>query len=173
MLKIIANGTAFNISWLAIVYSQSTPIAVAVVAIHLALHGYFLVNNQREWLLIAAVAVFGVVLDQVLFAGGLFVLDNGSASLAPLWLSCLWPVLATTFDHAFATFQQRPWLAVVAGLIGGSMSYIAGTRLSDIAFADAVAGPIIIGLLWAALMPALARATRTLLHPQENEHAHA
>lgn len=94
------------------------------------------------------------MLDQLLFGARVFLLD-GEPSLAPLWLSCLWPVLATTFMHAFESLQKHLTLAAVVGAMGGALSYIGGTRLSDVSFADSVLGPVLLGGLWFVWMPLL------------------
>jgi hypothetical protein len=151
----LGNGLLFNLSWVLIVTSQSVLWAGAVVLLHLLIHLQWLGRGHTEVIYIAVVAAFGIALDQLLFAIGLFKL-NGTASLAPLWLSCLWPVLATTMGHAFSGLGQRPVVAAILGAGGGAGSYIAGTRLSAVEFADPLLGPILIGLLWAVLFPLLA-----------------
>ena len=153
------NGLLFNLSWLAIVSSQSLWVAIPVVVVHLAVHLAWLGGGMRELRFIAAVAVFGLALDQFLFALGLFQL-NGEAALAPLWLGCLWPVLATTLNHAFATLQKNLALAAVLGAAGGAGSYYAGTQMSAVGFASLPVGLVVIAMLWAALFPALALAAR-------------
>ena len=42
--------------------------------------------------------------------------------------------------------------AALFGAIGVTGSYLAGTGWSDVAFADPVAGPLLIAALWAALL---------------------
>ena len=111
----LGNGVMFNISWLAIVSSESLPIAAGVVAAHLLIHQLWIGRGRRELAFIAGVALFGLLLDQALFAMGVFTLD-GRLATAPLWLTCLWPALATTLDHAFAGLQRMP---VVAAILGG------------------------------------------------------
>jgi hypothetical protein len=159
LLQKVGNGTLFNLSWLAIVTTGSVTIAAAVVTLHLIVHQFWLGHGRRELLFIAAVSLFGLALDQLLFALGLFTLD-GKAALAPLWLTCLWPVLATTLQHAFAGLQQHLLLAGVLGGIGGYGSYLAGTKLSAVTFADPALGPFIVGAIWVLLFPALALAAR-------------
>lgn len=130
-----------------------------VVCAHLAVHAVLIGLKRGELWLIGAVTVFGLVLDQALFASGLFLVEGASAP-APLWLSCLWPVLATTFMHAFETLQRHLALAAVLGAVGGGLSYLAGTRLSNVEFADPTAGPLLIAGLWFVLMPLLLMAAR-------------
>ena len=162
------NGLLFNLSWLAIVTSESLFIAPAVVLAHLLVHQLWIGRGARELVFIAGVALFGVLLDNLLFAVGLFTV-NGEPGLAPLWLSCLWPVLATTFQHAFAGLQRSLPLAAVLGAVGGAGSYYAGTGMSAVDFAHPVAGLVVIGALWALLFPALALAARYWFEEENGE----
>jgi hypothetical protein len=158
----------FNGSWLAIVYFHSNLLAPLVACVHVTLHMYLAGHGRRELALIAAVSLFGLSLDQLLFAAGVFTLA-GEWALAPLWLGCLWPVLATTLLHAFSFLHGR-WLpASILGALGGCLSYLAGTRMTDVAFASPVQGPLLIAGLWAVLMPALLYAA-TVLIPQKEGH---
>ena len=162
------NGAMFNVSWLAIVASQSILVALPVVAAHLLIHQIWLGQGRRELLFIASIALLGIVLDQLLFALGVFTLA-GEAALAPLWLSCLWPVLATTLNHAFAMLQRNLALAAVLGGIGGLGSYYAGTSMSAVDFADPITSPAIITVLWIVLFPALALSARNALAEDHGE----
>ncbi len=166
LLQKIGNGLLFNLSWLAIVSSQSLVIAPAVALAHIVIHQLWLGRGNRELAFIAGVALFGLVLDQALFAVGLFTLD-GERALAPLWLTCLWPVLATTFQHAFVGLQRAPVLAAILGAMGGVGSYYAGTSMSAVGFADPVYGLAFIGVLWAALFPAIATVARLWFENEE------
>jgi len=150
----VANAMLFHLSWIAIVLAQSSAIALAVVAAHLLVHFALLGRGRGEVGLVAGVAAAGVVLDQLLFLAGVFNLD-GRAALAPLWLMCLWPVFATTLLHAFAGLHGRPVVAAVLGAVGGAAAYVAGVRLSAVDFGSALWGPLILALLWAALLPLL------------------
>lgn len=150
----IANGLLFNISWFAIVYTHSTSVALLITTAHLVVHFLVFGRGLLEARFIAGVGLLGIVLDQLLFFAGVFTI-GGQASLAPLWISCLWLILATTLMHAFSSLQQKLMLAGVFGAIGGAASYIAGTRLSDIEFAYPTAGPLIMGAIWLIVFPLL------------------
>ncbi|MDJ0879594.1 MAG: DUF2878 family protein [Halieaceae bacterium] len=167
LLQKAGNGLLFNLSWLAIVTSQSLLIAPLVVVVHLTIHQLWIGRGLRELQFIAGCSLFGLLLDNLLFAVGVFTLD-GRAALAPLWLTCLWPVLATTFDHAFASLQRQLTLAGILGGIGGIMSYYAGTSMSAIGFADPAYGLAIIGALWAGLFPAMAAMAQFWFRQEEN-----
>jgi len=154
MTGVVVNGLLFNLSWLAIVIPHSSRWAALVVVLHLLVHFRLFGHGPAEAGLILVVTVIGLIFDQVLFLTGVLTV-TGNPSLAPLWLTCLWPVLATTLMHAFSGLQQRLFLASAAGGLGGALTYIAGTRLSDVEFASTVWGPVAMGLTWAVLFPAL------------------
>ena len=151
----------FNLSWLAIIYSQSDLIAVGIAITHVVVHMKIMGEGRREWVLIGGVLFIGLTLDQLLFLGGVLNL-SGKPAIAPVWLGCLWPVMATTLMHAFARLQQMLWLAALVGLVGGSASYFAGTRISVVDFGWPIFSPVIIGLLWFFVLPLLLVAARSL-----------
>ena len=152
-MNVVYNGVLFNISWLIIVTSESTLIGLATVAVHLAIHFRLMGRGWAELKLIGIITIIGLLLDQCLFYAGIF-LVNGAPALAPLWLSCLWPVFATTLCHAFSAFSSRLAIASVVGALSGAGSYIVGTRLTDVDFASAMGGPLTLAILWAVLFPA-------------------
>ena len=150
----VVNGLLFNLSWLAIVLPHSSRWAPLVVILHLLVHFRFFGYGVAEARLVLIVTMMGLLLDQIFFLTRVFTV-SGAPSLAPLWLSCLWPVLATTLMHSFGALQQRLLLAAVVGGVGGALTYMAGTRLSDVDFVSAVWGPVTMALTWAMLFPAL------------------
>ena len=166
LTRIIGNGLLFNLSWLAIVSSQSNLLAPLFAAAHLGLHAMFWSRDSREWAFIGGLALFGASLDQLLFAAGLFNV-SGQPALAPLWLSCLWLPLATTFCHAFRGLQARPMFAGVLGAMGGALSYSAGIAMTNVEFGSATLGPVLIGLVWAVLFPLIAKVSQQVERPGE------
>jgi hypothetical protein len=154
----------FNLSWLAILYSQSNIIGLCIALAHVAVHLRIMGEGQREWVLLAGVFAFGLLVDQILFGTGVLNFA-GKPGLAPLWLSCLWLVLATTLLHAFSFLQGRYILAMIFGAVGGTGSYIAGTKLTVVEFGSPLVAPATIALLWAMVFPmllAIARLTPSL-----------
>ncbi len=154
LVNTVFNGLLFNITWFAIVFTHNNVFAVLFVTAHMLVHFSLMGQGWVEIRLITGVTLMGAVVDRLLFYYGVLALDGHSA-MAPFWLTCLWPVLATTFRHAFSSLQQRPLLAAVLGAVGGSLSYSAGAALSDISFGDSMTGPVVMALLWAVLFPLL------------------
>jgi len=152
--RALLNGLLFNASWLAIVYFHSNPVALGVTAAHLAIHLRTIGYGGREAAFIGAVTLLGCVVDTLLFASGVLLVD-GQPAMAPLWLGCLWPVLATTMGHAFASLRSHLWAAVLLGAAGGWGSYSLGIALTPVDFAAEPAGPLVLAGLWAILFPLL------------------
>ena len=150
----LVNGTMFNLTWLGIVMTHSAIYAPLFAALHLVIHFIVMGKGWPELRVIVVVTALGSLLDQLLFRVGVFT-GTSLSVLPPLWLSCLWPVLASTLLHAFASLRGRYLLAGLFGAIGGAVSYTAGTRLTEVAFGSGLYGPMITGLLWAALFPGL------------------
>jgi Protein of unknown function (DUF2878) len=152
-LRLLLNGLLFNVSWFVVVLSQSALVAGLQLFLHLCIHFVLFGRGLAELRLVALVTVSGVMLDQALFAFGVFKLSGSTG--APLWLSCLWPLFATTLCHAFSALQGRWLIAALIGGIGGTASYIAGVGLSEISFGSSLLSPIVIAALWALLFPLL------------------
>lgn len=161
----IVNGLMFNITWLVIVITESAVIAPCAALLHVLIHFAVMGKGYLELKVIVQVALIGLVVDQLLFYFQVFTVD-GRAALPPLWMFCLWPVLATTLMHAFSALRNRYLLAAALGGVGGVASFIAGTRLTGVAFASALVGPVIIAIVWAALLPLLLQLPRLNVHAQ-------
>lgn len=166
----LVNGLMFNITWFAIVTTESVVVAPILAVSHLLIHFALMGKGFIELRVIAQVTLIGIVLDQLLFYLNVFNV-GGLSALPPLWLSCLWPVLATTLMHAFVGLQRRPLLAMILGGVGGALSFIAGTRLTSVAFESEFFGPVIIGALWAMLFPLLLQIPRLNGYQRSTPHA--
>ncbi|TDG11911.1 DUF2878 domain-containing protein [Seongchinamella unica] len=149
----LLNGALFNVSWLLIVASQSALVAWGVAALHVGLHMLIMGRGRAEWVFILLMSGFGLLVDQLLFIAGVLRLESGGT--APLWLSALWPVLATTSLHVFSGLRDNVPLAAVLGAAGGFLSYRLGVSLSDVAFGPMPASGITLALIWALLFPTL------------------
>ena len=152
--KGLLNGLFFNASWLVLLLTHSNLVAPLLVITHLALHRLWFLRQPREWLLIALVSAAGLIIDQLIFAASILTV-NDTQSWPPLWLSCLWPIFATTLSHVFKPLQQRLVLAALLGAVGGTGSYIAGVGMTSVTFGDAIWSPVCIALIWAVMMPLL------------------
>lgn len=149
----LANAALFQLGWFACVFGAQRPWLLLVAATCLLLHLLFLAG-PREWRLIAAVTLLGSALDSLLLNVGLFDFA-GDSPLLPLWLTLLWALFASTLAHCLA-WTARPWrLGALLGALGGPLSYLAGSRLADVALPFGMLPTLaILALLWAGVLPA-------------------
>jgi len=154
MVMKLLNGIMFNISWLLIVLAQDALISWAVAAVHVTLHMLVMGRGRAELQLLGLAAVVGLAVDQLLFTANVLGNATGAAG-APLWLSALWPVFATTLLHAFAGLRANLLLAAMIGGIGGYLSYRVGTGLSGVDFAQPMFTDAVLIVLWGVLFPSL------------------
>jgi len=152
----------FNVAWLICVLGGNliaVPAAVLVIGVHMV---YFS-NNKIELLLICLIAAFGVVIDSLFIRSGLLIPPDNSL-WPPWWLISLWCLFAITLDHSMKWFQDHLAVAVVMGGIAGTLTYLAGTRLTD--FSLKVPLPVtllIMFLTWCAVFPLCLLMTKSLM----------
>lgn len=155
----LLNYLGFQLGWFACVGGAAHgrawlgPAAtVALIGLHLATVS----NRARELRRLAAVGVFGALVETAAIALGLYGYAGGWGIwwLAPAWIVALWILLGATFESSLAWLSRKPWLAALFGAIGSPLSFSAGARMGAAGF---VAPPTValaaIGLLWAAALP--------------------
>lgn len=128
--------------------------AMIYTAVALLIHGVFVVENDSEWWLIAAIAVVGSLWDRMMAFTGYLEFATGGWLGIPIWLICLWLLFATTFLHCLKWLSGKLWIAVPAAAVFGPASYWLGARLSDASLGQ----PLWISLSvmavgWAILFP--------------------
>jgi hypothetical protein len=64
----------------------------------------------------------------------------------------LWMAFATTLNHSLRWLASRPWVAALAGAIGGPLAYLAGAKLGALTLAAPTPALILIAGLWAVAM---------------------
>jgi len=149
------NFVAYQLAWFACVLGAAhdlawagTLFAVAVAALHLALR-----RDPAELRLVVSAAAIGFLVDSAL-ARAQFV-EFASADWtgwAPIWMVSLWMAFATTLNHSLRWLASRPWVAALAGAIGGPLAYLAGAKLGALTLAAPTPALILIAGLWAVAM---------------------
>jgi len=140
-----------------------TPLAFAFVAAHLALVRWRAsASFGRELLTVLLASAIGTATDTALTLGGVFVFTPEPTPLPiPIWLVAIWLGFATTFRHAIAFIMARPPLAIVAGAVGGPLSYLGAARLGAVTLPNgALATGLGLSLVWALLMAAFVALVR-------------
>ncbi len=160
MKNAVFNLGLFKAGWAAVVLLAAADMplagslaALAVVVIHLLRSP----GRRAELLLISVSALIGFTWESFLVLTG--VLDYGTGALvpgaAPLWIVSMWMLFATTLNVGMRWLRKSNVVAVIAGLVGGPMAFIAGQGAGAVTLTEPVYSVIIIGLGWALLLPAL------------------
>lgn len=167
MKKTLYNALVFNIAWLACVLGGSVvalPVTLLVIAVHLK----FFSTRIQEALLIAIIIVVGLVVDSLLLRTGLLIAPDKSL-WPPLWLVCLWGLFATTMNHSLRWFQSHLIASVVMGGIAGTLTYVAGTRLTDFSLKAPLPFTLMaIVVLWSIVFPLCLYITRRVLPDKQS-----
>lgn len=162
-MKQVINFALFYVGWMACVAGAGQGVAWLGPVLMVPLLGvqYWLTPNlKQEVRFLAILGVLGLGLDSVFSVSGVlaYVPFPWPPPVAPLWIGALWVLFGTTLGRSLAWLGQKPWLAVLLGLIGGPGSYLAGERLGAVSFGLPLPlSLLVIGLGWAIAMPLLYR----------------
>jgi peptidoglycan/LPS O-acetylase OafA/YrhL len=132
-------------------------VGVLVVLLVVVAHLVTSADRLALALTLAAAAVVGLVVDGSLTLTGVLTFP-AHASLGwpvPLWMLALWVNFALAID-ALAWLGRRPAAAMLAGAIGGPLSYLAGARLGAVTLGPSE--PLALGAVavaWMVAMPLL------------------
>jgi hypothetical protein len=160
-MKQIVNFGLFYAGWIACVAGagQGVPWLGPVLMVPLlGIQAWLTPNLRLEIRFLAILGVLGLLLDSVFSVGGVLSYRPfpWPPPVAPLWIGVLWVLFGTTLGRSLAWLAERPGLAALLGLLGGPGSYWAGERLGAVSFGfHPLVSMVLIGLAWAAAMPAL------------------
>ena len=158
---LVFNGLLFQLGWFSSVLGGDT-IALVVSLFILIIHHLFFVTDKKEWLLIATIACIGLAIDSILSLTGILVFTSVSFGI-PVWLFCIWVLFACTINHSLSWLKQKPLLALLMGAIAGPSSYFAGSKLSDVSFAQPLLlSLVIMAVVWALVLPILTTLSKQL-----------
>lgn len=164
----IYNAVMFNIAWLVCVLGGSR-VAVIAAIIVIAIHLNFFSKHKIELAFIGVVVLLGLVIDGALMRSGLLLAPDGSV-WPPLWLVSLWALFATTINHSLKWFQTHLRLAVVLGGVSGTVSYLAGTRLTEFSLREPQMLTLgLIFLVWSVVFPFCLMLAKNLLDEQRQQ----
>lgn len=137
----LVNFALFQLAWFACVFGAASGraalgagVALALLAIHFA---WCTADRRADASLIVAAVAFGAVADSSLLA--LHRVEYAAPlgeNVAPLWILTLWAWFAATQMHSMTWLQARPLAAIVLGLVGGPLSYLAGERMGALRFVE-------------------------------------
>lgn len=158
------NYIAFQACWFAILFYDSY--GLILFGLYLLLHFYlvYYLDNSRhlmlEFITISIVSLVGIAFDSVLLALGIYNIAN--SSYFPIWYLSLWPLLGTTFNHCFYPFLKLSikYLAVI-GAVSVPFIYYSVSQVKDSFYLGEplYISLVIVGIVWAILLPAFIRMT--------------
>lgn len=157
----IFNYLSYYVGWLACVYGAAqgqSAIGVAVAALLVLIHFVLTHTLREEIMMIVLVGVLGTCVDSFQAASGLLVYHAGYAKLpwfAPIWITAIWVLFASTINWSFEWLKGRTWLTVVLGAIGGPLTYAAGERIGAVRFQyDYALTMLALAAIWSLVLPA-------------------
>ncbi|MHA7878531.1 MAG: DUF2878 domain-containing protein [Saccharospirillum sp.] len=148
MITKIGNYAGFQIGWFLLVLTQSVWSilwALGFMAFH-----QWKVAVAGEWARVGLIMVIGLGID-TLWHYSPWVSFNGTGWPIPVWLIGLWLMFPLTLAHSLAWLNNRLWLQVVFGALGGGGSYLAGAKLGAAEVTGI--GWTVMPLLWGIWLP--------------------
>mgnify|MGYP000226268331 CR=1 FL=1 len=153
------NAILFQLGWFCCVLGGNW-LALLALLLMLLIHFFYVMTDQREWLLIIAVTVIGVIIDSILTFFTVLQFEERTLAYIPFWLMFLWCFFATSLRHSLSWLRGRLLLASIVGAAAGASSYYAGSRLGSVSFGQPLSLSLIyIGICWAILLPLLIKFT--------------
>lgn len=159
-MAIAANVLLFQLGWFACVLGAARGMAwvgpatvAAVVAWHLARAG----RAAPEAGLVGIAMLVGAAFDTLLARSGALEFRHGMLAdrTAPVWMVAMWANFATTLNVSLRWLRGRPWIAALAGAVGGPIAYAAGARMGAVDLANAAVALSAVAAGWAIVTPLL------------------
>lgn len=136
---------------------QLLPLAVALLALHLALASH----RWQELRQMVCVGGLGIAVDAALSFTGVYQFAGGV--LVPLWLCCLWFAFGAVLGRSLAYLADRPFWSAVAGAVVFPLNYWAGQRLGGVSFGYPLPQTLaLLALTWSLMLPLLYKLTGVL-----------
>lgn len=166
-MKFWVSLIGYQLVWFAAVIGASRGLAwPGVLGMLVFAASQLAVSRRRsaELSLMASAIAMGFLLDGGLIRTGFasYAAPWPWATLAPAWILALWASFSLTFTQSLAYLQQRLWLAVLLGGIGGPLAYLGAARgWHVLSFAQPQWHALLwLGAGWALATPALAWLAR-------------
>ena len=171
MKPVIVNLSLFKAAWLATVFgaAASMPLlGLAAVSVAVIVHVARAPRAKSEILLLATAGIFGLVWESLMVATGVLEYPAGMLlpGFAPYWIVAIWILFATTINVGMRWLHKSLLVASLAGAACGPLSFLAGAKAGAVLLADPIISPLVIGIGWAFLLPALMIVARRLEKPE-------
>jgi hypothetical protein len=155
---LLGNALWLQAGWWLCVLGAQRPWLLLIVVVGLLLHLRLSPGGELRVLLWVAAA--GWLLDSALGMLGVFSFDTWPL---PTWLALLWLVLASGMRHSLAGFGKPVWRAVLLGMCGGPLAYLAGARLAGVELPlGRMETVLVLAPVWALALPLALRFARRM-----------
>ncbi|WP_083232373.1 DUF2878 domain-containing protein [Endozoicomonas atrinae] len=157
-IKLITNYLLFQMGWFACVLGGDHVALIATVII-LFIHLFWVGSWHKEKQVLAITFLLGCAIDS--FLGNLEILKFHSqledgGRILPLWLACLWLIFGTTLRHSLDWSRTHKLYGAILGFFGGPLSYLAGSKMSDVTLAQPLWQTLLVlAIIWALVIPML------------------
>ena len=159
MINNIINFCLFQVGWFVCILGAAwnyTYVAIIISIGILFLHLYLTDKNANDIKLSAIAATIGFSFDGIMQFNNMIIYNNPGVPypFTPIWIVILWILFAITLNHSLAWLKGRTALAMLFGLMGGPLVYLAGEKL----MAVTIANPntlIVLAIGWAFITPLL------------------
>jgi hypothetical protein len=148
---------AFNALWFVAVIGREQWIVLSGVLLLLQFV-YSVGVAKVSWTLVLRLFAVGVLLEAIVISLGVIHFEGG---YFPLWLVMLWLGFSSMAPVALDWLTPRPILALLAGVVSGPLSYLAGIKFGA-AHVDSL--PLMIvgyAVLWGLMMTYFVFAMKT------------
>jgi hypothetical protein len=154
-MKLINFGL-FQLGWFIAIWGAAhQKLLPSMIAIALILMIYIIQARYKKeaFILLLLIMLLGPIFDQCLLSFGLIEYKSQfSEYIVPIWIVALWGLFATTLNISLSWLKHYKLLAVLFGLIGGPLAYIAAEKLNAIQLMNSYA-LLVLALGWALLTP--------------------
>lgn len=179
LFNVAGNQAVWFVAVIAASQGHAWP-GVLAAAVFVGFHVATATAPRVELKLVGAALACGVVVDGIAASQGWLRYAAplpGGEGWPPAWILALWASLAVTLNVAMRSLQQRRWLGLLVGGIGGPLAYLAASEGWGAArFADpAWVGIAWLAVAWAMVLPGLLWVARrwSAVVPDRQCHADA
>ena len=161
-------GILLHVNWLAVVFAAGQGMFALATLLSAATAFLALRMHRSCSIRIGAIAaVLGTACDVLIVAlDGLEFVPDAIGLPLPLWMTGLWLAFGTTLPAYAPILLKRLWLIPLLGVIGGVGAYTSARSFGAVQVGDAgqVMMSVMVGLVWATMLPFLVFLSRRVLH---------
>lgn len=155
---LVFNFLGLQLTWAACAYGATHAFPLLgfyVGIIYVALHFIFSQQRSADFFIMLIVSILGIIIDAL---NSIFNIVAFSSYVLPIinippWLITLWLVFALVLPHSLFWLAKYRLISIIAGAIGGALSYWTGHKLGAIIFPSELISTLVYALEWALIVP--------------------